>query len=381
MDRNRQTLDLLFETRQIQVGRGLIFDLPPSPPPATLDWGHVEGMMLGLAVGDALGCTSESQTPGERQRQHGEIRDYLPNRHADYKPIGLPSDDTQLAFWTLEQMIADREFNPEHVAARFCQGRIFGLGSTVRRFVNNHQSAIRPWYRCGVKSAGNGALMRMAPMVIPHLRSGTSDLWIDTALSAMITHNDSASIAACLSFVNMLWKLLQMQAPPEPSWWLETYVEVARDLEIDDAYRPRGGDFCEYQGMVWRFVEDRVDEAYRRGLSVREACDSWYSGAFLLETVPSVLYILMRHGDDLEEAIIRAVNDTKDNDTIAAIVGAAVGALHGRPHVPERWIASLAGRTTDRDDGRIFALLQEARSLWGHLDDRGQERFIGELRD
>ena len=58
--------------------------------------------------------------------------------------------------------------------------------------------------------------MRIAPMLIPYLRSGTSDLWVDTALPAMITHNDSASISACLSFVNMLWKPLQVQAPPQP---------------------------------------------------------------------------------------------------------------------------------------------------------------------
>ena len=38
----------------------------------------------------------------------------------------------------------------------------------------------------------------------------------------------------------------------------------------------------------------------------------------------------------LEEAIVRAVNDTRDNDTIAAIVGAAVGALHGKSALPDR---------------------------------------------
>jgi hypothetical protein len=37
------------------------------------------------------------------------------------------------------------------------------------------------------------------------------------------------------------------------------------------------------------------------------------------------LYILARHSGESEVAIIPAVNDTKDNDTIAAIVGAAVG--------------------------------------------------------
>jgi ADP-ribosylglycohydrolase len=55
-----------------------------------------------------------------------------------------------------------------------------------------------------------------------------------------------------------------------------------------------------------------------------DACNRWHSGAYLLETIPSALYILMNYTHDLEEAIVRAVNDTYDNDTIAAIVGAAV---------------------------------------------------------
>ena len=73
----------------------------------------------------------------------------------------------------------------------------------------------------------------------------------------------------------------------------------------------------------------------------------------------------MKHGDNFEEAIIRAVNDTKDNDTIAAIVGAAVGALHGKEAIPERWISNLSGRTSLDDDGRVFDLLAEAKNLWG----------------
>jgi ADP-ribosylglycohydrolase len=361
MDTNRQILAHLFETHQIDLRRGQIFDTSPYPMPGDLDFGRVEGMMLGLATGDALGNTTESQLPQARRAAHGEIRDYLPNRHANYQPAGLPSDDTQLAFWTLEQMIADRGFDPEHVAARFCRDRIYGIGSAVRQFIVNHKAGV-PWYRCGTKSAGNGALMRIAPMVIPHLRSGTPDLWVDTALSAMITHNDSASIAACLSFVHMLWQLLQMDAPPQPGWWLETYVATAQDLEVDDTYRSNADSFRDYQGTIWQFVQEQVAEAYRKGLDVLQACNAWHSGAYLLETVPSVLYILMRCGHDPEEAIVRAVNDTWDNDTVAAIVGAAVGALHGKDGIPERWLSNLPGRTTDRDDGRICELLKEARA-------------------
>ncbi|MFH0825519.1 MAG: ADP-ribosylglycohydrolase family protein [Pseudomonadota bacterium] len=94
-------------------------------------------------------------------------------------------------------------------------------------------------------------------------------------------------------------------------------------------------------------------------------CLSWYSGAYILETVPSAIYILMKHGHDFEEAIVRAVNDTRDNDTVAAIVGAAVGALHGKGAIPDKWLSNLLGRTMHNDDGRIFELLREARNRWG----------------
>ena len=88
-------------------------------------------------------------------------------------------------------------------------------------------------------------------------------------------------------------------------------------------------------------------------------------GAFLLETVPSVLFILASFDHEPEEAIVRAINDTRDNDTIAAIVGAAVGALHGRSRLPERWIAGLAGRTRDNDDGEVFNLIRASETKWG----------------
>ncbi|RMF91990.1 MAG: ADP-ribosylglycohydrolase [Nitrospinota bacterium] len=363
---NSTTLDYLFDTAQIQLRRGPLFDKPPDPMPGDLDFDRVAGMMLGLAIGDALGNTTEGMLPQKRRQVYGEVRDYLPNPYARNAAVGLPSDDTQLAFWTLEQMIVDRGFNPERVAARFAQGRVFGIGSTVQRFLYNYQAG-RPWYRCGPRSAGNGALMRIAPMLIPHLPSGTTALWVDTALSAMMTHNDSGSIAACLAFIAMLWHLLSMSRPPEPYWWIETYVSVARELELDEHYRPRGGIFQEeYEGPIWRFVEEKVPAAYRRGLSVVEACQEWLSGAFLLETVPSVLFILMRHGEDPEEAMVRAVNDTVDNDTIGAIVGAAMGALHGKAGIPERWRTHLVGRTSEGDDGKVFALLEEARAIWGN---------------
>ena len=363
MEENRQILEELFENRRIALRRGDLFDRLPEPMPEDFDFCHIEGMMLGLAIGDSLGKPTEGMLPENRRKRFGVIKNYLPSPYAD-GPTGVPSDDTQLAFWTLEQMIHDRGFVPKNVAERFCRDRIFGIGSSVRRFLGNFKSGYS-WFEAGPKSAGNGALMRIAPMVIPHLKKATSNLWVNTALSAMITHNDSASIASCFSFVHMLWQLLRMDSAPEPSWWLETFVDTAKDLEVDDHYRPRGGAYMDSEGPVWRFVQEKVSGAFDKEMTVLKACNRWYSGAYLLETVPSVIFILMKHGDSLEEALICAVNDTKDNYTIGAIVGAAVGALHGKKAIPELWFKNHSDRTSFSDDGRIFDLLADAENLWG----------------
>ncbi len=77
-------------------------------------------------------------------------------------------------------------------------------------------------------------------------------------------------------------------------------------------------------------------EALAQGLDVRTAGNSWYSGAYLVETVSSVRYILARHGHAPVVAMEKAVNETRGNDTGAAIVGAAKGAAHGTAWIPKR---------------------------------------------
>jgi ADP-ribosyl-[dinitrogen reductase] hydrolase len=130
-------------------------------------------------------------------------------------------------------------------------------------------------------------------------------------------------------------------------------------------YRPFNSVYTDFQGRLCDFIAEKVPSILERDLPVAVACEAWWSGAFLFEAMPSVLYILARHCDDLEEAIVRAVNDTWDNDTIAAIVGAGVGALHGRKTIPQKWIDGLGRRTGLQDDGRVFELLDQARDRYG----------------
>ncbi len=359
-----EILEALFSKNLIKLRRGQLFDSRPATMPNDFDFDRVEGMLLGLAIGDSLGRTCEGMSPTERQRRHGLIRDYLPHPSSQMQPLGAPSDDTQMAFWTLEHLLEHRRLVPEKLAGLFCARKIFGIGSTVREFIRNFKDWDQPWYKSGPNSAGNGALMRIAPLLVPYLRAPDPALWADTALAAMLTHNNSMSTGSCLAFVKMLWDLLSMKDPPDRDWWIRTFVEILKPLEDDEVYRTRTP-HIQFSGSLSTFMEENIRDALERNLPALEACDRWYSGAFLLETVPSAIYILSLHADEPEEAIIRAVNDTRDNDTVAAIVGAAVGALHGRKALPERWIENLLGRTQQDDDGQVFQLISEAKRTWG----------------
>ncbi len=338
---------------------------------------RVRGMLLGLAIGDALGNTSEGLTRAERRRRHGEIRDYLPNWWADMTSYGVPSDDTQLAFWTLESLLRQGGLDPADVAASFAGDRIFGIGRTVTAFLLAYRGEGLPWYEAGRASAGNGALMRIAPVILPHVRHMTTDLWTDVIAATVITHRDEAAAAASVGFVGLLAECLSRPpaggqsphsaedgaAPPTPTWWSQTFLRYARPVETGVAYRLRGTN-PSFSGSLCDLVEAEASSAFAESGGASESLEARSSGAYLLETVPTVLHILALHGDNPEEAIVRAVNDTKDNDTVAALVGAAVGCLHGVEALPLRWRRGLLGRTRGDDDGHVQGLIDQAVTIF-----------------
>src|SRR5262245_57891493 len=121
---NRELLEFLFTTGRMHLKRGSLFDTPPPPLPEPLDPDRVEGMLLGIAVGDALGMTTEGPgwTVERRKFRFGApIRDYFTplGRPDPVQGRGTPSDDTQLSFWALEQVLSDGGFVPENVARLF----------------------------------------------------------------------------------------------------------------------------------------------------------------------------------------------------------------------------------------------------------------------
>lgn len=338
----------------------------PKPIPSDIALADkVEGMMLGLAIGDALGNTSESRNPGHRRAVHGWIEHYLPHRHAGGRTVGLPSDDTQLAFRTLVHLTECERLEPDLLGKRLAAGQIYGIGQATREWLERFSRGVS-WHQSGSLSAGNGALMRIAPMLIPRLRDPNCDLWAETLMAAHLTHDDELSNLSCVAMVEALWRAVGTTGTVSQGWWLQPWLQVCDVLGTGKTYQARNGHPEGFDGTISQMLRDHVEPALQKQLPVVEAGEIWHSGAYLLETVPTVVYILERFGNDPREAILQAVNHTRDNDTVAAIVGAAVGALHGASALPAAWVDDLSGRLAADDDHQIFDVLQSAGKVFGY---------------
>jgi ADP-ribosyl-[dinitrogen reductase] hydrolase len=84
----------------------------------------------------------------------------LPNGLERSRRVGLPSDDTQLAFWTLEHLLKG-PFEPGRLAKHLAADRLMGISQTVQQFQWKTPAGVH-WTEAGGRSAANGAIMRIA---------------------------------------------------------------------------------------------------------------------------------------------------------------------------------------------------------------------------
>ena len=182
-------MDILFEENLINAEQPkLLYSKPRRID--RLQLSKVDGMLFGVPIGDALGSPFEGKPPSEENFRM--INGYLPKAHI--------TDDTQLTFWTLEVFLGRGWFDPEALADRFSSEWIIGIGGSVKRFIRNYKDLGKPWYLSGVESAGNGALMRISPVVIPHLLNPTRELWSDAVVTTYLTHNNRLAISSAVAF-------------------------------------------------------------------------------------------------------------------------------------------------------------------------------------
>ena len=273
---NVDLLARLVRNGQIELER-LPEDPPALPSAATFD--RVEGMLLGLAIGDALGNTTEARLPARRQAEHGEIRDYLPNRYADGRRVGLPSDDTQLAFWTVEHLLERGRLEPASLSDRFAAERIFGMGSSVREFVRMLAPAApgrnaahappgtgrscgfhRYFLRICARLAGDS---RPTPCSLPSSRTRIRRPQRHVWPSCKCSGNCSAPSALRI----------------RPGGCANTSTTPGSSRATTLSISPVAAPSSSYAGPGWSYVDLAAGDALERGLSARAACDRAYSGA------------------------------------------------------------------------------------------------------
>ena len=281
------------------------------------------GALLGLAAGDALGAGYEFQSPpsGEASMKGGGLGGWEP---------GEWTDDTQMAICIAEET-ATGTVEPVRVAGRFLEWFRSGpvdVGVQTSSVLSHSAdadglaaSAVNYFGSHPDRSAGNGSLMRTAPLALASL--GDDKRLVELAMSvSALTHADPVAGETC-------------------ALWCIAIDRAIREGRLDG---PRDG--IELLPIERRgYWEERLEEV-ETGPPSRFSHNTFVVFAFqaalaaILHTpVPEVEP--SRH---LEDALHAAVRIGDDTDTVAAIAGSLLGARWGASAVPVLWRAMLHGK-------------------------------------
>ena len=131
---------------------------------------RLRGCLLGLAVGDAVGTTVEFKPRGT----FAPVEDMVGRGPFGLQP-GQWTDDTSMALCLASSLIGKDEFHAEDQMLRYVKwrdegylsskGYCFDIGNTVRSALNHYEKTGDPYAGSTDEySAGNGSIMRLAPI-------------------------------------------------------------------------------------------------------------------------------------------------------------------------------------------------------------------------
>lgn len=157
---------------------------------------RAQGVLLGLAVGDALGATVEFLTPGEIRAKFGTHRRIVGGGWLHLKP-GQLTDDTEMSLCIARTTVARGGWDLRAVAESFAawlRSRPVDVGATCARGIRRYlhagtlEAPVNEW------DAGNGAAMRVAPVAL--LTLGDDALLARLAVEqARLTHHHGEPLA------------------------------------------------------------------------------------------------------------------------------------------------------------------------------------------
>ncbi len=312
---------------------------PLQTPTSTALRDRYRGTLLGLAVGNTLGLPVESWPSAEIRRRypHGL-------REIDPMELKLPWDDDLAQAVILAEAILEHDtLRNDDLAARLIawfesNGR--GMGAQTRAVISALRQGMLPseaarliWERDGGQPAGNGAVMRCAPVAM-RWPGNYAKLLEETENSSRVTHHD-----------------------PRCAW-----SAFAANLAVAEALNGRTASIdliaetLEHAGVGPHTLYAVRDVA---GRSLEHLRLDGSAIGFTLKAMQAGLWCLEQSAD-FEESLVAVIQAGGDTDTNGAVAGAILGALHGASTIPDRWIAhiarageliSLADRLLDRAAG------------------------------
>ena len=299
------------------------------------------GALIGGAIGDALGRPWEARGDAAASRELSSLGRYRRWRGWTGGPIGTITDDTQLSMCVAESICARGRMDPEDLARRFVEWMPVarGPGAATLEAVNALARGVA-WDRAGVASEGNGAAMRVAPLALLH-PVDLESLRSDSALSAVITHATRMAVVSAIAQAFMVAWCLHRRAGALTADTLRSELLAGLGVALDGVSEDAVAESRDDRPGRFRLSERLAEAIQMPFASPPDAFEYFHNGAFVLESLPASLWCFLRHWDDPQQAILTAVSGGYDADTVAAMTGALVGALHGEDVFPASWVDEL----------------------------------------
>ncbi len=284
------------------------------------------GCLLGLAVGDALGTTLEFRSPDSFE----PIDDIIGGGPFDLKP-GEWTDDTSMALCLADSLIETKGFDPIDQLERYVRwyregylssnGRCFDIGGTVRAALHRFEKTREP-YPGGQEemSAGNGSIMRLAPVPMFYSRDPRGAIE-KAGESSRTTHGTVVCIDACRYLGALLVGALSGES---------------KDQLLSERYTPVPG--------LWdkRHLIREIDEIAAGSFKSKETLQIQGTG-YVVRSLEAALWAF-HQSESFQDGCLLAVNLGDDADTTGAVYGQLAGAYYGEEGIPKSWRGKLAVR-------------------------------------
>ncbi|HYV27587.1 MAG TPA: ADP-ribosylglycohydrolase family protein [Candidatus Eisenbacteria bacterium] len=290
------------------------------------DWREAfVGVLLGTAVGDALGLPAENLSPERiRRRWRGEWRMRLVFGR------GMISDDTEHTL-----LVAQALFSHPDDAAAFQRA----LGWKLRWWfaglpggvgLATAKACLRLWIgfsasKAAVASAGSGPAMRSA-IIGAYFAEDADRRRQFVSASSRLTHRGWQAETAAMAVSECVALAVRTQDQPE----VQQVLSLFRGLSGE---------------QQWQTVLSRMETSLAAQMTVPEfvrtlGLDKGVTG-YSLHVVPVAIYAWLRHPRDFRTAMISALECGGDTDTVGAILGAMSGGTVGKQGMPNEWLASV----------------------------------------